>query len=133
MFNPLKCKGKLVLHPLFFPKPSQNAPLLGFLTPTQLTVTLPGHSLPFWELFSHLNYEVTGPGQVILKSLQFRNIRLLGPGSKSPKVMSPQHQVGIIVSPHDCDILATPRGGLVSEDRRERHQPDPPSFHLRYH
>lgn len=99
MFNPLKCKGKLVLHPPSFPKSSQNAPMLGFLAPTRLTVTLRGHSLPFWELLSHLNCEVTGPGQVILKSLQCRNIRLLGPGSKLPKVMSPQHQVGITVSP----------------------------------
>lgn len=54
MFNPLKCKGKLVLHSLSFLKPSQNAPVLGFMAPTRLTVTLRGHSLPFWELLSHL-------------------------------------------------------------------------------
>lgn len=98
MFNPLGCKGKSVPHPPSTMKSSQNATVLGFLASTWLSVTLHGHSLSFWEFLSHLNSEVGGPGKVILKSPQFRNIKILEQGSKLPKMMSPQHHVGIIVS-----------------------------------
>lgn len=64
MFNPLKGKGKFVPHPPSSLSPSPNsAAVLGFLAPTWLSVVLRGHSLLLWELLSHPNREVTGPGQ----------------------------------------------------------------------